>query len=144
MIMISAFLWAWVVASMVDIVSTLQAEENALRYQLAVVNRLAREYRPKDKKLLLEWDGLMDESRMFLQLSFWRNRKVISFTELTETANKILSLDLTRRVELISTKNTLEKVGYFSNASDSTIAFVAEVCLFVCLFVCFLMFSNRN
>lgn len=92
------------------------------------MNRLAREYRPKDKKLLTEWNGLMDESRMFLQLSFWRNQKVISFTELTETANKILSVDLTRRVELLSTKDTLAKVGYFSTASDSTVSFIAEVC----------------
>jgi hypothetical protein len=122
-VLVSAALWAWVVAGLVDLVGQLQADTNQLRSRLAVINRVAQERRPATDQHA--WDELMDESRLYLQTSHWRAKSTQSLGALS-AALEGLSPGLRVRILLSQSQESLLKVPYFSSARASTVASLAH------------------
>jgi hypothetical protein len=122
LVLVSAALWAWVVAGLVDIVGQLQAESNRLRSRLAVINRVAAERRPDSEQKA--WDELMDESRLYLQNTYWRAKNSQSLDALS-AALEGLSPGLRMRILLSQSQESLLRVPYFAAARASTAAFLA-------------------
>lgn len=126
-ILVGAALWAWVVASMVDLVSQTQKSSNELETHLAVVNRYALQQRKKlrDPQSRKNWDSLMDESRIYLKTVHTRKHKTQKNDEFLQ-AMDALSPFLRMRVAIAQTEHTILRVTYLAAGKSSTVAFLAE------------------
>jgi len=123
LVLISAALWAWVVAGLVDLVSQLEAESNQLKSRLAIINRVAAERRPSSDQRA--WDALMDESRLYLQTAHWRTKNAQGLDALS-AALEGLSHGLRQRILLSQSQESLLRVPYFASARASTAAYLAS------------------
>ena len=122
LVLISAALWAWVVAGLVDLVGQLESDSNQLRKRLAIINRVASEHRPSTEQEA--WDKLMDESRLYLQTAHWRSKKAQS-VEALSAALEGLSQGLRQRILLSQSQESLLHVPYFAAARASSVAALA-------------------
>jgi len=124
-ILVSNFLWAWVVASMVDMVGKVEHDRHELDKHLAVINRFSKENRPKERTYQRDWDSLMDEARLYLQTSHVNRQRFQSTSKLNETLG-MLSPALRFRVSLAQAETTLLQLPCFSSCRISTVAFLAS------------------
>jgi hypothetical protein len=124
-ILVSAFLWAWVVASMVDLVGKVEHDAHQLDTHLAAINRFWRENRPRDPVFRKDWDSLLDEARIYLQTTHLQRQKQQSIFQLYDTL-QVLSPSLRFRVSLAQAERTLLRLSCFQSCRISTVAFLAS------------------
>ena len=120
-VMISAWMWAWVVAALVDVVGDMALDSNALRGRLAILNRVATPKQFLSRADRSAWHVLLDEARVYLHTENQRNHDEERLKEVLGE----LSQGLHSRILLAQAQTHVLRIPYLARARINTVLFLA-------------------